>query len=294
MSTIRVAIIAAGVMGSGVARVLTRNGVKVLTNLDNRSEATKKRAREAGMHDASFKEIGSTCDFVLSILPPSDAFALAEKFLQESAASTRLAATPAPVFVDCNAVNPATVHRIADLFKNSPSKFIDAGIIGGPPSDNYDPTFYASAGDDSLLDSFVELSKYGLKVAALKGEGAGIGDASALKMSYAGITKGTTALLTTMILAAHQSSPATANALLNELHASQPFMLKRITSVVPPMVPKAYRWVGEMKEIAGFVGEGEGEIYHGISKLYSRIEKGNEQDLEVLANFVAEAKKKQQ
>ncbi|KAJ7039154.1 6-phosphogluconate dehydrogenase C-terminal domain-like protein [Mycena alexandri] len=313
--SIRVAVIAAGAMGSGVARVLTRNGVKVLTNLDNRSEATKKRAREAGMQDASFKEIGSTCDWVLSILPPSDAFALAEKFLQESAGSTRLAATPAPVFVDCNAVNPATVHRIADLFEKSASKFIDAGSMelsevhsslsgqtlyqflartSGPPSDDYNPTFYASAGNDSLLDSFVGLSKYGLKVSALKGEGAGIGDASALKMSYAGITKGTTALFSTMILAAHQSSPATADALLNELHASQPFLLKRITSAVPPMVPKAYRWVGEMEEIAGFVGEGEGEIYHGISKLYSRIEKGDAQDLAVLANFVDEAKKKQQ
>lgn len=137
------------------------------------------------MQDASFKEIGATCDWVLSILPPSDAFALAEKFLQESAASTRLAGTPAPVFVDCNAVNPATVHRIAGLFADSPSKFIDAGIIGGPPHDDYAPTFYASSSEDSLLDSFVGLSKYGLKISALKGEGAGIGDASALKMSYA-------------------------------------------------------------------------------------------------------------
>jgi 3-hydroxyisobutyrate dehydrogenase-like beta-hydroxyacid dehydrogenase len=174
-----------GAMGSGVAKVLTRHGVKVLTNLDNRSEATHQRAREAGMLDASFKEIGSTCDWVLSILPPSEAFALAQKFLQESAGSTRLAGTPSPVFVDCNAVNPATVQRIAALFTDSPSKFIDAGIIGGPPRDNYSPTIYASSKDDSILDSFVGLSKYGLKISALKGEGAGIGDASALKMSYA-------------------------------------------------------------------------------------------------------------
>lgn len=61
------------------------------------------------------------------------------------------------------------------------------------------------------------------------------------------------------------------------------------------MVPKAYRWIGEMSEIAGFVGEGEGDIYHGLSKLYSRIEasgNGDGKDLEVLAKFVAEAKKK--
>ncbi|KAJ6558504.1 6-phosphogluconate dehydrogenase C-terminal domain-like protein [Mycena vulgaris] len=288
-----IAIIAAGAMGSGVARVLTRNGCKVLTNLDNRSEATRRRAREAGMQDATFKEIGATCDWVLSVLPPSEALALAEKFLRESAGSTRLAGTPAPVFVDCNAVNPATVQSIAALFTNS--KFIDAGIIGGPPEGDYAPTFYASSSEDSLLDSFVGLSKYGLKISALKGEGAGIGDASALKMSYAGITKGTTGLFTAMILAAHRSSPATADALLHELHESQPAILKRISRVVPPMVPKAYRWVGEMQEIAGFVGE-EGEIYQGLSKLYARVEesgKGDGKDLEVLAKFVAAAKEKE-
>jgi hypothetical protein len=60
---------------------------------------------------------------------------------------------------------------------------------------------------------------------------------------------------------------------------------------------KAYRWVGEMSEIAGFVGEGEGDIYHGLSQLYSRIERsgkgGHGKDLEVLAHFVAEAKKRE-
>ncbi|KAJ7502842.1 6-phosphogluconate dehydrogenase C-terminal domain-like protein [Mycena galericulata] len=289
-----IAIVAAGAMGAAVARVLTRNGCKVLTNLDNRSEETRRRAHEAGMQDASFKEIGATCGWILSILPPSDAFALAEKFLQESAASARSAGTPAPIFVDCNAVSPGTVHRIAGLFADSPSKFIDAAIIGGPPHGDYAPTFYASSNEESLLDSFVALSKYGLKITALKGEGAGIGDASALKMSYAGITKGTTGLFTAMILAAHKSSPATADALLQELYASQPAILKRMTGVIPPMLPKAYRWVGEMSEIASFVGEGEGDIYHGLSQLYSRIERsgnGDGQDLEVLANFVAEAKK---
>ncbi|KAF7375938.1 Rho gtpase-activating protein 39 isoform 2 [Mycena sanguinolenta] len=226
MSTI--AIIAAGAMGSAVGKLLVRNGAKVLTNLDNRSEATRRRAHEAGMVDASFQEIGQTADWVLSILPPSDALSLAEKFLKES-----LAGAKAPVYVDCNAVNPATVKRIAALFANSPSKFIDAGIIGGPPQGDYNPTFYASSNDDALLDRFVKLTEYGLKVSPLKGEGAGIGDASALKMSYAGITKGSTGIFTTMILAAHRSSPATADALLHELSESQPAFLRRITGVVP-------------------------------------------------------------
>ncbi|KAF8828813.1 hypothetical protein HHX47_DHR3000364 [Lentinula edodes] len=129
--------------------------------------------------------------------------------------------------------------------------FIDSGIIGGPPQDAYNPTFYASADDKDILLKFGRLSNFGLKISLLE-EGAGIGDASALKMSYAGMTKGTTALFTTMILAAHASSPATAEALLHELSDSQPEFLRRITRTIPPMLPKAYRWVGEMEEIGSF------------------------------------------
>lgn len=100
-------------------------------------------------------------------------------------------------------------------------------------------------------------------------------------------------LMTTMILAAHASSPATAKALMNELGHSQPMLLNR-SKQMTSMIPKAYRWVGEMEEIAGFVGEGEGEIYKGVAKLYSRIEtsvKEDNDDVKVLARWVEEAKK---
>lgn len=97
--------------------------------------------------------------------------------------------------------------------------------------------------------------------------------------------------------AAHASSPETAEALLYELSASQPTLLQRITGTVPPMLPKAYRWVGEMSEIAGFVGGEEGDIYRGLSKLYERIEGsvnsgGAGGDVELLKKFVEDAKRK--
>lgn len=97
-----------------------------------------------------------------------------------------------------------------------------------------------------------------------------------------------------MILAAYQSSPATAEALIHELNASQPQVLGRLVKAVPGMIPKAYRWVGEMREISGFVGEGEGEIYEGIAKLYERVERslaGDGKDVEVLNSVVEKAKK---
>ena len=95
--------------------------------------------------------------------------------------------------------------------------------------------------------------------------------------------------------AAHRSSPATADALLHELNDSAPALLSRITSSVPGMLPKAYRWVDEMYEISDFVGEGEGDIHRGIGKLYERVQRSLESDsqggdVEVLNEFVSKAK----
>lgn len=56
------------------------------------------------------------------------------------------------------------------------------------------------------------------------------------------------------------------------------------------MLPKAYRWVGEMEEIAEFVGQGEGDIYKGVAKLYERIERDEGDDIKVLKRFVEEAR----
>jgi 3-hydroxyisobutyrate dehydrogenase-like beta-hydroxyacid dehydrogenase len=75
-----------------------------------------------------------------------------------------------------------------------------------------------------------------------------VGAASALKMSYAGITKGLVALSSAMMLAATRAGAA--EGLRRELERSQPQLLAWFSRMVPPMYDKAYRWVGEMEEIA--------------------------------------------
>lgn len=190
MAPLVISIVAAGAMGSAVARRLHDSGCTVLTDLTGRSEDTRRRAKEAGMEDTTLEDIASRAKWVLSILPPRDARSFAEKFL---AAYTKIQKTGANsdkiVFVDCNAVNPVSVKGITSIFAQTPQiRFIDAAIIGGPPNpDGYNPTFYASAqaDDGKLLEEFASLGQYGLKVSLLQGQGTGIGDASALKMSYA-------------------------------------------------------------------------------------------------------------
>src|SRR5271163_3537482 len=255
-----VAVIAPGAMGAGVGKRLADNGLKVLTSLKGRSEETKARARAAGMAAASDKEIAAA-DFILSILPPGDALALAERF-----APALTASNAKPVYVDCNAINPATVERVAAAIAPTGCPFADCGIIGPPLSgQDFSPRFYASG---EAAARFAALRQYGLDVRVLEGPPSA---ASALKMSYAGITKGTQAIAAAMLLAAMRGGSAAA--LFDELSFSQKEMLAQFKQQLPKMPAKAYRWIAEMQEIAGFVGDDPAarELYEGAAHFYERI-----------------------
>src|SRR5208283_5117864 len=105
-----------------------------------------------------------------------------------------------PVYVDCNAVDPGTVARIAAIVGATGTPFVDAAIFGGPPRPGQPgPTFYLAGEPAAGLTGLQDL---GLRVRLLDGP---VGAASALKMAYAGITKGLTALGAAMVLAADRA-----------------------------------------------------------------------------------------
>jgi hypothetical protein len=141
----------------------------------------------------------------------------------------------------------------------------DTGIIGGPPgAEGPGPRLYASGTEATAL---LPLRDHGIDLRVIDG---GIGAASALKMSYAGITKGLTALGSAMALGATQAGAA--DALRAELAASQPDILRYLQRGVPDMFPKAYRWVAEMEEISTFLGPSPAApIYTAIARLYEAI-----------------------
>jgi 3-hydroxyisobutyrate dehydrogenase-like beta-hydroxyacid dehydrogenase len=279
-----VAVIAPGMMGAAVGKGLVDNGVKVLTSLDGRSAETVARARAAGMTAASDEEIAAT-DFILSILPPGDALSLAERFMPALKASNSK-----PVFVDCNAINPVTVERVAAAIAPTGCPFVDAGIIGQPPKPPQagdgkvgGPRFYASG---SAAPRLATLRDYGLDVRVLDGA---LSAASALKMSYAGITKGTQAIGAAMMLAATRAGSA--EALFAELQFSQKELFPWLKRQLAQMPPKAYRWVAEMHEIADFVGADPTahELYEGAAHFYERIAEdfeSDKKDVSALAAFL--------
>lgn len=283
--SLKVAIVAPGEMGSGVGRELVQHGLTVLTSLQGRSGTSVERAARAGLVDAHDDELAA-CDIFLSIVPPKDARALAERFRPALQRTTRK-----PVYVDCNAVAPETVKQIAGVVTSAGARFADAGIIGPPPSDGQRAatTFYAS-GDAAT--EFAALSDLGLTIRVLD---APDGAASALKMSYAGLTKGFTALGAAMILGASQAGVA--EALKRELSESQPHFLSFLQRSVPGMFPKAYRWIAEMEEIAAFARDVPGgqDVYQGAADLYRRIADGvaddpaAQRDIAALREFCASA-----
>jgi putative dehydrogenase len=255
-----VAVIAPGMMGSAVGQRLVENGIEVRTALGSRSEGTVARAKAAGMIGVSDEQVAAS-DIILSIVPPGDALGLAERL-----APALRAAANKPIFVDCNALNPGTVLRIARVIEETGATFVDGGIVGGPPKAGYDgPKIYLSGPASARV---AELTKYGLYMPIQPGP---IGAASAMKMSYAGITKGFTALGAAMMLAATRAG--TADDLRAELSASQPALFGWLTRQMPNMYSKAYRWVAEMEEIAQFVGEDPAarQFYEGAAQLYERI-----------------------
>jgi 3-hydroxyisobutyrate dehydrogenase-like beta-hydroxyacid dehydrogenase len=286
-SRLTVAVIGAGEMGSAAGRRLREMGARVLTELKGRSAQSARRVADAGLEVIDDDQLlVHEADFILSIVPPGVACAVAERFRAPLSRTGRK-----PVFVECNAIAPKTVRRIEAILSETGCGLVDAGIIGGPPPIGdlaKGPRFYASG---PYAQMFAGLAQYGLDIAVLD---APIGAASALKLSYAGLTKGFTALGSAMIAAAAREHLA--DALRMELARSQPDMLARLERLVPGMFSKAYRWVAEMEQIADYAGdEGKGGlIYLGAARLYERIaaEVENDQSSEWLSALTSFCKRR--
>jgi 3-hydroxyisobutyrate dehydrogenase-like beta-hydroxyacid dehydrogenase len=233
-----VAVMAPGDMGHAVGALLRRHGVRVITCLDGRSQRTRELAFRVGIENVpDDAALVREADALLSILVPARAEELASRIARV------LRAQPSDLlYVDCNAIAPQTVRQIAEVVEGAGAHFVDAGIIGPPPREGTSPRFYASG---VHAGEFTQLREHGLDVRLV---GDQPGQASALKMSYAALTKGTCAIMAQLCIAAKRLDVA--EALSKELAFSQPHHFEWMRRWIPAMVPKAHRWVGEMEEIA--------------------------------------------
>jgi len=213
-------------MGAAVGALLVERGHDVLWRPQGRSEATARRARDAGLHAS---ECFDDVQVVLSICPPHAALEVARSLVGSSA-----------LVIDANAVSPATARAIGSLLGGN---WVDGGIVGPPPRSAGTTRLYISgARAEDAADVFAGTL---LEVIVLSGSSVA---ASTVKMVYAAWTKGTAALLLAIRAAARASGVE--EALLAEWARSQPDLPGRSQHAAGSAATKGWRWVAEMDEIA--------------------------------------------
>lgn len=257
----KIGVVSPGDMGQAVAMRLKACGYDVYTALEGRSKRTAELAKNAGLEDCgSVERLVTTCDAVFSILNPAAALDKA----REIGAAIRKTGQKI-LFVDFNAIAPQTVQEIDRIISEAGGIFVDGGIIGSPPRGKAKTKLYVSgpaAGElTQIVDDQLQLRVVGERT----------GDASAVKMCYASITKGALALGMELLIAARKLGVE--QALEAEFKDSQPDIYEWVVSRSVTMPPKAHRWVPEMLEIAKtFEGVGmTPRILQGAADMYELI-----------------------
>ena len=257
--SVTIGLLHPGEMGSVVGACARKAGARVLWASEGRGRSTGARAAAAGFEDAgALSALVRACDVILAVCPPHAALALAHAVAGERFAG---------LYVDANAVSPATAREIGAVIEKDGGTFVDGGIVGSPPVKPGTTRLYLSgAAARRAADVFA-----GTPLEAVVLEGAP-GAASAVKMAYAAWTKGSQALL--MAVRAVAAVEGVEAALLAEWARSQPDLTARSERAAAGSAPKAWRWIGEMEEIAaGFAAAGLPEGFHeAAAEIFRRLE----------------------
>ncbi|TLD20454.1 hypothetical protein PspLS_08470 [Pyricularia sp. CBS 133598] len=285
----KVAILSVGDMGAGIARLLLAHSFPVATNVSNRSKDTKQRAADAGI-TTLFKDdlaLVDWADVVLSVVPPANAAATAQRVVDALAFSkthpTGEGGNSTLYYADMNAVSPATCRDVAAMFAraHAPVVFIDGCILGGPPKaaaevasqdaeapNTWKVPLCPTSGPSSLADVHPLLQST-LNARPISAD---VGAASGLKMCFASLSKGFSAIAVQAFTTAQRLGVL--GDLKSALEELAPAKLKQAEGAITGMPPKAYRWVREMEEISNThsVDGGFGpELFAGAAGVFRAV-----------------------
>jgi 3-hydroxyisobutyrate dehydrogenase-like beta-hydroxyacid dehydrogenase len=249
-----VAILHPGAMGALVGGTCAAD---VFWASAERSEDTARRAEANGL--ANLFTVGSAVDragVVVSVCPPHAALDVAHEVASHGFDG---------IYLDANAISPQLTREVGAHFGH----FVDGGIVGPPPKTAGTTRLYLSGKEAGVVASLWEGSR--LEPRVMDGPP---GTASALKMAYAGWTKGSSALLLTM--RAYAGAMGIAEDLVAEWELSIPELPARVERTARGAAAKAWRFVGEMEQIASSLQaaglpagfhEAAGSIYERLADL---------------------------
>ena len=235
MTTRTIALLHPGNMGSTIGACAATSGARVLWASEGRSDASRSRAKQAGLIDVEkLAAAVAQSEIVLSVCPPEFASDLAR-----SVAAQKFTG----IHIDANAISRASAEEIGKIVSHAGASFVDGGIIGSPVRKAGTTRMYLSGEKAEEIAQLFSASMLDARVVS-----AVPGEASALKVVYAAWTKGTDALILAIrALAAHEGVD---KALLEEWKISQPTLENKCQRAAAVAAPKMWRYVGEMNEIA--------------------------------------------
>ncbi len=254
-----IGIVHPGEMGASVGAAARGGGARVVWASSGRGAATRERARGAGLEDVeTLAALVGASDVILSVCPPHAALDVAREI---AALGFR------GLYVDANAIAPATSREVGAIVALGGARFVDGGIVGPPPVQAGSTRLYLAGGEAPRVAALFGGSP--LEAIVLAGAP---GAASALKTAYATWTKGTNALL--IALRAFAAAEGVDAALLAEWNRSQTGLTARSESAVRSTARKAWRFVGEMEEHAvAFEALGlPGGFAAAAAEIYRRLE----------------------
>lgn len=254
----KVGILHPGEMGISVAASAQNSGNIVFWASEGRSLQTRERAQRYSLVDAqSLEKLCETCSILVSVCPPHAAEEVAKQVVANSFKG---------LYVDVNAISPQRAIRIGKAMAECGAAFVDGGIIGGPAWEVNTTWLYLSGRKAARVANCFSAGPLQTEVI-----GERIGKASAVKMCYAAYTKGTTALLCAILGAAE--GWGVREELEGRWLRHESDLAKQATQRVRRATAKAWRFVGEMEEVAATFTEAgmPGGFHSAAADIYRRL-----------------------
>ncbi len=272
MGEVTIGLLHPGDMGAAVGQCLVAAGHVVLWAAEGRSPATRERAEAAGLTASGMADIAARSDVVVSVCPPHAALEMARQVAGAGFSG---------VYVDANAISPATAREAAAIVEAGGAGYVDGGIIGTPPPEPGNIRIYLSGPRAEEVRALFDFDGGGIEARVVSRDPDRVGAASAVKMAYASWTKGSAA----MLLAARALARAEGveDDLLAEWALSQTGLDGRSARAARSAAAKGWRWVAEMEEIAAaMTGAGLPDGFHQAAAEIYRRSPGGDADLDAV------------
>ena len=253
-----IGILHPGEMGVSIAASAVNNGHNVYWASEGRSDKTRARAEKYHLQEvASMDRLCEISETILSVCPPHAA---------EDVANAVVRCGFKGNYLDANAIAPQRAKRIGEMMEVNDIRFIDGGIIGGPAWKPNETFLYLSGKNATMIADLFSNGPLETKII-----GDEVGKASALKMCYAAYSKGTTALLAAILAAAE--TLGVRDELYQLWDADDSSFSEQANRRVARVTAKAWRFEGEMHEIADTIGEAglPNGFHQAAAEIYQRM-----------------------